>query len=138
MRDLHIRITQELFDSVTALATRRGEPVTVVLRRIISQGVSENAAYDSQAFISRIIRPVIRSELTPWKHWGSRSALDAAISGQLITWLLREYLASHGRNAELPRIIAEARQRGLERIKRPLQDWEEALSDDNRDQHPAG
>ena len=118
MRDFHIRLEESTWDAVMAMATRRDEPVALLIRRLVKQGIAGEAAADGSAVVARTVRPVIRTELEALRKLLFRDAFDTAVSGQLIVWLIQEHLASHRRLDELKAIIADARQRGAERLRR--------------------
>ena len=118
MRDFHIRLEESTWDAVMAMATRRDEPVALLIRRLVKQGIAGEAAADGSAVVARTVRPVIRTELEALRKLLFRDAFDTAVSGQLIVWLIQEHLASHRRLDELKAVLADARQRGAERLRR--------------------
>ena len=118
MRDFHIRLEESTWDAVMAMATRRDEPVALLIRRLVKQGIAGDAAADGSAVVARTVRPVIRTELETLRKLLFRDAFDTAVSGQLIVWLIQEHLASHRRLDELKAVLADARQRGAERLRR--------------------
>lgn len=118
MRDLHVRIEDEVYDAVLTLAARRGESANRVLRRLVQQGVAGDAAADGRAVVARAVRPVIQEEMNAWRHLMFRTALDTAVSGQLMAWWLQDYLATTHRADEITAVIANARKRGAERLRR--------------------
>ena len=118
MRELHIRFEDDLLEAVASLAARRREAVATVVRRLVKQGVAGEAAADGRAVVARAVQPVIRAELNQWRTLLYRSAFDTAVSGQLMVWLVQEHLAGQQRLEELKAVIADARQRGAERLRR--------------------
>lgn len=118
MRDFHIRLEESTWEAVLAMATRRDEPVALLIRRLIKQGLAGEAAADGSAVVARTVRPVIRIELEALRKLLFRDAFDTAVTGQLMVWLVQEHLASHRRLDELKGVVADARQRGAERLRR--------------------
>ena len=118
MRDFHIRLEESTWEAVLAMATRRDEPVALLIRRLIKQGLAGEAAADGSAVVARTVRPVIRNELEALRKLLFRDAFDTAVTGQLMVWLVQEHLASHRRLDELKGVIADARQRGADRLRR--------------------
>ena len=100
------------------MATRRDEPVALLMRRLIKQGLAGDAAADGSAVVARTVRPVIRAELEALRKLLFRDAFDTAVTGQLMVWLVQEHLASHRRLDELKGVVADARQRGADRLRR--------------------
>ncbi len=130
MRDFHIRLEESTWEAVLAMATRRDEPVALLIRRLVKQGLAGEAAADGSAVVARTVRPVIRTELDALRKLLFRDAFDTAVTGQLMVWLVQEHLASHRRLDELKGVIADARQRGAERLRRNAESellalWEE-------------
>ncbi len=135
MRDFHIRLEESTWEAVLAMATRRDEPVALLIRRLVKQGLAGEAAADGSAVVARTVRPVIRTELEALRKLLFRDAFDTAVTGQLMVWLVQEHLASHRRLDELKAVVADARQRGAERLRRNAENellalWEEG---DERD-----
>ena len=118
MRDFHIRLEESTWEAILAMAARRDEPVALLIRRLVKQGIAGEAAADGSAVVARTVRPVIRTELEALRKLLFRDAFDTAVSGQLIVWLIQEHLASHRRLDELKAVLADARQRGAERLRR--------------------
>lgn len=118
MRELHVRLDNDVYNAVVAVAARRGESANRVLTRFVKQGVAGNAAEDGRIVVSRAIRPVVHEEVNRWRPLLFRTAFDTAVTGQILTWWLQDYLASGNRVEEMPRIIADARKRGAERLRR--------------------
>ena len=118
MRDFHIRLEESTWEAVLAMATRRDEPVALLIRRLIKQGLAGEAAADGSAVVARTVRPVIRTELEALRKLLFRDAFDTAVTGQLMVWLVQEHLASHRRLDELKGVVADARQRGADRLRR--------------------
>jgi len=130
MRDFHIRLEESTWEAVLAMATRRDEPVALLIRRLIKQGLAGEAAADGSAVVARTVRPVIRTELEALRKLLFRDAFDTAVTGQLMVWLVQEHLASHRRLDELKGVVADARQRGADRLRRNAESellalWEE-------------
>ncbi len=118
MRDFHIRLEESTWEAILAMATRRDEPVALLMRRLIKQGLAGDAAADGSAVVARTVRPVIRAELEALRKLLFRDAFDTAVTGQLMVWLVQEHLASHRRLDELKGVVADARQRGADRLRR--------------------
>lgn len=118
MRDFHIRLEESTWEAVLAMATRRDEPIALLIRRLVKQGLAGEAAADGSAVVARTVRPVIRNELEALRKLLFRDAFDTAVTGQLMVWLVQEHLASHRRLDELKGVIADARQRGADRLRR--------------------
>ncbi|NMP23490.1 hypothetical protein [Sulfobacillus harzensis] len=133
MRDFHIRLEESTWEAVLAMAARRDEPVALLIRRLVKQGIAGDAAADGSAVVARTVRPVIRTELEALRKLLFRDAFDTAVSGQLIVWLIQEHLASHRRIDELKAVIADARQRGADRLRRNAESELLALWDDDND-----
>lgn len=130
MRDFHIRLEESTWEAVLAMATRRDEPVALLIRRLVKQGLAGEAAADGSAVVARTVRPVIRTELEALRKLLFRDAFDTAVTGQLMVWLVQEHLASHRRLDELKGVIVDARQRGADRLRRNAESellalWEE-------------
>lgn len=138
MRDFHIRLEESTWEAVLAMATRRDEPVALLIRRLLKQGLAGEAAADGSAVGARTVRPVIRTELEALRKLLYRDAFDTAVSGQLMVWLVQEHLASHRRLEELKGVIADARQRGADRLRRNAESELLALwegDDERNDSH---
>ena len=138
MRDFHIRLEESTWEAVLAMATRRDEPVALLIRRLIKQGLAGEAAADGSAVVARTVRPVIRTELEALRKLLFRDAFDTAVTGQLMVWLVQDHLASHRRLDELKGVIADARQRGADRLRRNAESellalWED--DDERNDSH---
>lgn len=138
MRDFHIRLEESTWEAVLAMATRRDEPIALLIRRLIKQGLAGEAAADGSAVVARTVRPVIRTELEALRKLLFRDAFDTAVTGQLMVWLVQDHLASHRRLDELKGVIADARQRGADRLRRNADSellalWEEG--DERNDSH---
>ena len=118
MRDFHIRLEESTWEAILAMATRRDEPIALLIRRLVKQGLAGEAAADGSAVVARTVRPVIRNELEALRKLLFRDAFDTAVTGQLMVWLVQEHLASHRRLDELKGVIADARQRGADRLRR--------------------
>ena len=118
MRDFHIRLEESTWEAILAMATRRDEPVALLIRRLVKQGLAGEAAADGSAVVARTVRPVIHAEMEALRKLLFRDAFDTAVSGQLMVWLVQEHLASHRRLDELKGVIADARQRGADRLRR--------------------
>ena len=88
------------------------------MAKTVKQGIAGDAAADGSAVVARTVRPVIRTELEALRKLLFRDAFDTAVSGQLMVWLIQEHLASQRRLDELKAVIADARQRGAERLRR--------------------
>ncbi len=130
MRDFHIRLEESTWEAVLAMATRRDEPIALLIRRLVKQGLAGEAAADGSAVVARTVRPVIRTELEALRKLLFRDAFDTAVTGQLMVWLVQDHLASHRRLDELKGVIADARQRGADRLRRNAESellalWEE-------------
>ncbi|PSR21768.1 MAG: hypothetical protein C7B43_21115 [Sulfobacillus benefaciens] len=138
MRDFHIRLEESTWEAVLAMATRRDEPIALLIRRLVKQGLAGEAAADGSAVVARTVRPVIRTELEALRKLLFRDAFDTAVTGQLMVWLVQDHLASHRRLDELKGVIADARQRGADRLRRNAESellalWEEG--DERNDSH---
>ncbi len=135
MRDFHIRLEESTGQAILAMATRRDEPVALLIRRLVKQGLAGEAAADGSAVVARTVRPVVRAELEALRKLLFRDAFDTAVTGQLMVWLVQEHLASHRRLDELKGVIADARQRGADRLRRNAESELPALweNDDERD-----
>lgn len=118
MRDFHIRLEEETWEAVLTMATRRNEPVALLIRRLVKQGLAGEAAADGSAVVARTVRPVVRTELEALRKLLFRDAFDTAVTGQLMVWLVQEHMVSHRRLNELKGVIADARQRGADRLRR--------------------
>ncbi len=118
MRDFHIRLEESTWEAILAMATRRDEPVALLIRRLVKQGLAGEAAADGSAVVARTVRPVIRAEMEALRKLLFRDAFDTAVSGQLMVWLVQEHLAAHRRLDELKGVVADARQRGADRLRR--------------------
>ena len=118
MRDFHIRLEESTWEAILAMATRRDEPVALLMRRLIKQGLAGDAAADGSVVVARTVRPVIRAELEALRKLLFRDVFDTAVTGQLMVWLVQEHLASHRRLDELKGVVADARQRGADRLRR--------------------
>ncbi len=130
MRDFHIRLEESTWEAILAMATRRDEPIALLIRRLVKQGLAGEAAADGSAVVARTVRPVIRTELEALRKLLFRDAFDTAVTGQLMVWLVQDHLASHRRLDELKGVIADARQRGADRLRRNAESellalWEE-------------
>lgn len=130
MRDFHIRLEESTWEAILAMATRRDESVALLIRRLVKQGLAGEAAADGSAVVARTVRPVIHAEMEALRKLLFRDAFDTAVSGQLMVWLVQEHLASHRRLDELKGVIADARQRGADRLRRNAESellalWEE-------------
>ena len=64
------------------------------------------------------MRSVIRTEWEALRKLLFRDALDTAVTGQLMVWLVQEHLAARSRLDELKGVVADARQRGVDRLRR--------------------
>jgi hypothetical protein len=133
MRDFHIRQEESTWEAILAMATRRDEPVALLIRRIVKQGLAGEAAADSSAVVARTVRPVIRTELEALRKLLFRDAFDTAVTGQLMVWLVQEHLASHRRLDELKAVVADARQRGADRLRRNAESELLALWEDGEE-----
>ena len=131
MRDFHIRLEESTWEAILAMATRRDEPVALLIRRLVKQGLAGEAAADGSAVVVHTVRPVIRAELEALRKLLFRDAFDTAVTGQLMVWLVQEHLASHRRLDELKGVIAEARQRGADRLRRNAESELLALWEDD-------
>jgi hypothetical protein len=130
MRDFHIRLEESTWKAILAMANRRGEPAALLIRRLVKQGLAGEAAADGSAVVARTVRPVIRTELEALRKLLFRDAFDTAVTGQLMVCLVQEHLASHRRLDELKGVVADARQRGADRLQRNVESellalWEE-------------
>ena len=133
MRDFHIRLEESTWEAILAMATRRDEPVALLIRRLIKQGLAGDAAADGSAVVARTVRPVIRTELEALRKLLFRDAFDTAVTGQLMVWLVQEHLASHRRLDELKAVVADARQRGADRLRRNAESELLALWEDGEE-----
>lgn len=108
--NLQVRVSQEIADSVKALASRRGLPVAELTRRLIKQGISRDAARDAVASVENAVRRVIREELKTEHDLNYKAAFSAAMTVALI----REFGNAEDMNA----VEAAARQYAAATLRR--------------------
>lgn len=58
--EIKIRLLPETFKSLKLIASKNNEPVAVVVRRILSKNVSEEAVIDNINTVSDVVRRVVR------------------------------------------------------------------------------
>jgi hypothetical protein len=86
---MHLAVSQELEDSLKALATRKKLSVAELSRRLLTQGISRDAANDATATIEAMVRRVVRKELAATHDLAFRAAYNAICAASMVRaiWL---------------------------------------------------
>lgn len=94
-RRLNMRIDQETYNLLQTQATRRGESMSQVARRILQRNLQSEAAIDSQDILITAVRKALRQELRLTEKllldMSSKAVVAAASAESLLVYLLKEY-----------------------------------------------
>lgn len=64
---LKIRVDTDLKQALQALATRRGETIADVCRRVLREAVSKESLEDGKDEVAKVVRQVMRDTLKPFE-----------------------------------------------------------------------
>lgn len=123
VKEIHLRIDDELFGMIKAEAAKRDESNSEVARRLLRKALASESANEALDEIAAILSKVIRRELKPTEE--RLAKLNAKTSIAAATSMFLNYLVvSEFKN--LPKspkeIYEEARKKAVAYIKEPYKD----------------
>lgn len=68
MKEIHFRIDEKTDRKLKSLSKERGEPVAVIVRRIIGEALAAEAAVSALDIVRSATREVIRNEIKPLEN----------------------------------------------------------------------
>lgn len=124
---LTIRINNDIYIALKALADKRGESMAVVTRRILSQSLQSNSALDATDILLSTVRKAVALELRQTENRlasiCAKTAITSATTENLVTYMLKSY-----NEPNLQTVRSAARKRGVAYIREPLEQIMEAYS----------
>jgi predicted DNA-binding protein len=121
LREIHLRIDDELERKLKALAAGRGEPMAVVIRNLLNDSLSAESAVTSLNVIVSAVRNVIRKELKPLEERLAKINAKTSIASATSMYLLVQVLDDLGvRNAV--DIYEKARIKAIAFLKEPVKE----------------
>ena len=119
MREIHLRLDDELEKKLKALAASRGEPMAVVIRNLLNETLSAESAVTSLNVIVSAVRNVIRRELKPLEERLAKINAKTSISSATAMYMLVQVLNDLGvQNAV--EIYEKARVKAVAFLKEPV------------------
>ena len=119
MREIHLRLDDELEKKLKALAASRGEPMAVVIRNLLNEALSAESAVTSLNVIVSAVRNVIRRELKPLEERLAKINAKTSIAAATAMYMLVQVLDDLGvRNTV--EIYEKARAKAVAFLKEPV------------------
>ncbi|MCH4200159.1 MAG: ribbon-helix-helix protein, CopG family [Clostridium tyrobutyricum] len=116
MKDIHLRVDNDIDDKIKDLSKRRGVSQAEVMRQIFREYFSTNAANDSLEIITSILRGVVRSELKPTENRMAKLSAKSAIAGATSMFLCTQTIADLGKHDSVE-IYQKARKKAVAYLK---------------------
>lgn len=91
-----IRFDAETYNALQLLAQQRGEPVTVIIRRVVKDFLANKSAVNGVDVIASALRRVIRAELKPTEERLAKLNAKTAI-GALTSMYLNYFIIKEGK-----------------------------------------
>ncbi|MBO8129274.1 MAG: hypothetical protein H0Z39_08775 [Peptococcaceae bacterium] len=101
MKEIHLRVEDDLHKQLKAFAKQRGEPMAVVVRRLLRSALANQAAVDAVDVVSVAVRKVIRAELKPTENRMAKLAAKAAIAAATAMYLNTQTIEDLGKRDAL-------------------------------------
>jgi len=119
LREIHLRLDDELEKKLKALAASRGEPMAVVIRNLLNEALSAESAVTSLNVIVSAVRNVIRRELKPLEERLAKINAKTSIAAATAMYMLVQVLDDLGvRNTV--EIYEKARAKAVAFLKEPV------------------
>lgn len=98
MKRLTVRLPEDVYNALVSLSARRKETIAVIIRRLLSQVVSEEAAVDSKDVITDAVRRAMRDVLKPVEDRMAKLAAKAAMAAATSMYLNTEVIGELGKH----------------------------------------
>lgn len=116
MKEIHLRLDEETERKLKSLSKERGEPVAVIVRRYISEGLAVEAAVSSLDIIRSATREVIRNEIKPLENRLAKLNVKTGMSSATAMFMLVQTLDDLGKHDSVG-IYEKARKKAYAYIK---------------------
>lgn len=98
MKSLSIRLDDDLYNSLSTIATQRKEKMAVVIRRILAQYTAEESAANGRDVICSAVRSSMREVLKPVEDRLAKLSAKATMAAATSMFLNVQCIADLGKN----------------------------------------
>ena len=98
MKSLSIRLDDDLYNSLSTIATQRKEKMAVVIRRILAQYTAEESAANGRDVIFSAVRSSMREVLKPVEDRLAKLSAKATMAAATSMFLNVQCIADLGKN----------------------------------------
>lgn len=112
---LQFRVEEDLELAIRALAQRRKEDIADVCRRILREGVSQEALVDGSDQMLKIVRDCMRDVLRPVEERLAKINAKTAISSGTAMWMTMQVLEEAGYDAQ--EVYTKARKKAVVQLQ---------------------
>lgn len=120
MRRITIRIDDTTYQLLETLANKRGEPLSVIARRILDNNLQSEVALDAQDVLITAVRKAVASELRQTENrlanLSSKAAISAAATENLVVYMLK-FL----KEPNFMAVRDQCKKRGVAYVREPLE-----------------
>jgi len=120
MRRITIRVDDTTYQLLETLASKRGEPLSVVARRILDNNLQSEVALDAQDVLISTVRKAVALELRQTENRLASLSAKAAITSAS-TENLAAYIIQKMNEPNVQGVKDACRKRGVAYIKEPLE-----------------
>lgn len=130
VRRITIRVDDTTYQLLETLASKRGEPLAVVARRILDNNLQSEVALDAQDVLISTVRKAVASELRQTENrlasLSSKAAISAAATENLVVYMLK-FL----KEPNFMAVRDQCKKRGVAYVREPLEQIMQAYGGDD-------
>ncbi len=130
VRRITIRVDDTTYQLLETLASKRGEPLAVVARRILDNNLQSKVALDAQDVLISTVRKAVASELRQTENrlasLSSKAAISAAATENLVVYMLK-FL----KEPNFMAVRDQCKKRGVAYVREPLEQIMQAYGGDD-------
>lgn len=98
MKCISVRLPEDTYDALLALASRRQEAISAVARRLLIDSIASEAAADGKDVITDAVRRSMRDVLRPFEDRLAKLSAKAAVAAATAMFLNTQCIADLGKN----------------------------------------
>lgn len=124
LKAVTIRFKKDTYNTLQILSQQRGEPIAVVIRKMIEEAVSNEAAAVAIDVVTAALRKTLRNELKPVEDRLAKLTAKAATAAATSMYLNTQALKDLGKHDALE-LYQAARKKAVAYLREPVDDDEE-------------
>lgn len=118
--EVRVKLDDNTYLALKALAEKRNESISIVVRRILSRSLQSNTALDASDILLSTVRKAVATELRQTENrlasLSAKAAITAATAENLSAYILKQM-----NEPDINQVRNAARSRGVAYVREPLE-----------------